>query len=148
MTKSFYTQTLDFRTEAIRMLKDFEISKLYTKDCCVGYFQKYTIWGENITIEFRQKRLYSPERSYRTNCDGEIIVKIYDEFENESEYNYQKFQQILELDFSERPYRLIVPSDLLSEEIIKGFTMKIIMGELPTVSKDAMQFVYYTDLDG
>jgi hypothetical protein len=37
---------------------------------------------------------------------------------------------------------------LLSNEIIKGFTVKIIMGNLPTISIGTLQYIYYTDLDG
>jgi hypothetical protein len=144
---TFYNYSKEIRDRVIFLYNSFPIGNLYTKDKCIDDKQQVTLVDNEIKITIWQKRIYDNIKPYRTQCEGDVYVILTINGE-QMEYEKRIFDDIISWHFPERPYRLIVPSNLLSNEIIKGFTVKIIMGNLPTVSIGTLQYIYYTDLDG
>lgn len=146
MEKSFYAQSTVFKTVVLELLANFNLSSLYSKNAYVGDYQKVVLQGQNITLEIFQERLYKKTKSYKTNTVGEVYIKMYDKFENESNYTYNEFLKIVNWDFDDKGFRLIIPSILLPQ--IKQFVKIAIENNLSTSSTETEQIIYYVEDKG
>ena len=144
---SYYELPLNIREEIKELLATFDISNLYLKAAYNGDYQLINLIGENVSLIIKQERLYKDRLSYKTNCVGDITLVI-NYLDSEIKYKLDELLYILSWIFDDYIFRMIVPSSLLSNEIIKQFTVKIIESNLPTISNDTEQFIYYNDLDG
>jgi len=145
---SFWQQTEAFRNEVKQLLADFNIGQLYSKDAYNEDKQLITLSGEIVTITIFQKRLYENRMPHKTNCVGDVTIIMSDEIENECIYEYNYFLKLLSWTQPDYSFRMIVPSSLLSDEIMKQFTVKIITNKLPTDSPETEQIVYFNNIDG
>ena len=142
MTKSFYAQSSEFRNEALQLLSQIDMPALYLKSSYKGEYQEISITGATITLTIRQERLYKNIYQYKTNTIGDKIIIMTDSFDNSSEYKYDDFIKIIEWEFPERDFRLIIPSSLLTT--IKTFVAAAIERGLPSKSTNTEQIIYYT----
>ena len=132
MKQPYYSLTEEFRHQVITLFNTLDIFKLYQKESCSGEWQRYSVSNEYCVIEIKQKRLYSAEQSYKTNTEGVIFIHIEDYKGNECDYEYPQFLKLINWDYPDRNFRIIIPNTLLSS--LKQFINVAIVRNLPTVS--------------
>jgi len=148
MKNSFYDYSLEFRTEVISYINSFDVGKLYQKEAYHGDRQLVQFTGEYALIDISQERMLKFQQPHRTNTIGQINVQLIEiETGDKISYSLEKLKEITEWDYTERPLRAIVPSDLLADVFMDPFVKKVYNHNLNKKSKDNFQFIYFNIMD-
>jgi len=144
---SYYDLPENIRIEIIELLSDFNISDLYKKAAYDKNIQKIILTGENVNLTIYQDRLYQNRLSYKTNCTGDISLVInYDN--QEINYKYDDLLYIISWVDTNYNYRLIVPSEIISNSDVIPFISAVISHKNTIISTDFEQIIYFNSLDG
>jgi len=141
---SYYQLNIQQRNEIKEYIDNFNMSSLLNKSAYKGDKQEFDYIGTYVTIKIVATRLYPFMNIHRTNIVGDIIIIINDELQ----YTLTNLKYLISWKSDICSLRMVVPSNLLSEDLLKFFTKKIIEQGNITESTETEQIVYFNEMDG
>jgi len=141
----FFELTDNLRTELTELVQTIHYSSLLSKEAYRGEFQAVEVSSANFQIVAKMMRQYPNEQPHRTNTKGELILEISSSYYN-GNIEFSKMMDLINWHYPLRPFRLIIPSNLLSDDLMKQFIAVALYWELPTFSTETEQIIYFTEI--
>jgi len=141
---SYYNLTEAQRQIVIEILNKFSMNDLLTKSAYKGDRQEVIVEQDGVNIRFYAERFYKDMLSYKTNLNGDIYCEI----NNDIVYKVEDLKYIISWKDDNCIMRMVVPSNLLSTDLLKYFTAKVLEQGNFTESTDTEQIVYFNEMDG